>query len=467
MIRNTIIILLFTCACLKLQAQVNIITTIAGSNDTVGYCCDGQPATDAKLYVPEYLCYDKFGNIYVADCGNFRVRKIDVITNTITTIGGNGVNGYNGDNIQATDAEIFIPEGITVDTFGNIYIADAGNNRIRKINTTTGIIATVAGVGPSGVTLGGFAGDGGLATDAQLNGPDGLAIDKKGNIYIGDYCNNKVRRIDGITGVITTFAGVQSLTPYTGGFVGYSGDGGEATNAVLSGPDGVFADSVGNVYICDQWNHAIRKIDIATNIISTIAGTGIAGYSGDGGPATHAQLNQPGGVDMDRQGNIFIAEYGNGVIRKIDAATGTITTVAGKDTIGFSGDGGPATDAKLGCGDVRVDKFGTLYIADERNNRIRKVYNPKLAVPETYVKSDIKIYPNPAQNELTVEYDFVSSGDGTFQITDITGRVVAVKNLSSQKQEEEIDVSKFSLGLYLYKVVQNNVLISAGKFVKE
>lgn len=455
--------ILLTCACVKLHAQVAIITTIAG-HDTDGYCGDGEPATDACLSVCEYVCLDNAGNIYVCDCFNSRIRKVDKTTGFMTTVAGDGTRDYNGDNILATSAHIYIPEGVCTDSAGNVYIADCGNNRVRKITVSTGIISTVAGSGPTAY-FGGYSGDGGPATNAQLSQPGGLCIDRHGNIYIGDFANNVVRRVDASTGIITTFAGKQTTSMYTGGFAGYSGDGGQATNAVLSGPIDVFCDSAGNVFICDIWNSAIRKVDIATNIITTVAGNGIAGYSGDGGLSTHAELNQPGGMYIDRQGNMYIAEWANGTIRKVDARTNIITTVAGDGSPGFAGDGGPATNAKLIPSDVCGDDYGSLYIADEDNHRIRMVYDPKLAVPIINKDEEVNVFPNPAFNKITVSYHFTSNG--VVQIMDIAGHLAATHNLSAAKQEEMIDVSGFPPGMYLYRVMQKDTPVSSGRIIKQ
>ncbi|MBS1525535.1 MAG: T9SS type A sorting domain-containing protein [Bacteroidetes bacterium] len=459
--RLLLLIISLVCACIQLHAQTGIITTICGQ-DTAGYCGDGGPASDACLNASEFLRLDSVGNIYIGDCGNSRIRKIDKATGIIISIAGDGSRDYNGDNIPATNAHLDVPEGICNDILGNIYIADSYNNRIRKITVSTGIITSVAGSGPTAF-FGGYSGDGGPATDAQLSGPVGLSVDRSGNIYIGDYANNVVRRVDAATGTITTFAGKQTTSMYTGGFVGYSGDGGPATNAVLSGPIQVFCDSIGNVFICDQYNNAVRKVDIVTNIITTVVGNGIAGYSGDGGLPTHAELNQPAGMYIDKQGNMFIAEWMNGTIRKISATTNTITTVAGNGTQGYSGDGGPATNAETNCSDVCVDNYGSIYIADGYD--IRMVYNPKLSVPTANEDEVVKVYPNPALNKVTVSYHFTS--DGVVQIMDITGHLVATNNLSAAKQEEVIDVSGFSPGMYLYRVMQNDLPISSGRIIKE
>ena len=217
---------------------------------------------------------------------------------------------------------------MAVDASGNLYIADTGNNRIRKVSAT-GIITTVAGNGSAG-----YSGDGGPATSAQLDGPEGVAVDGSGNLYIADTCNNRIRKVSA-TGIITTVAG--------NGSAGYSGDGGPATSAQLSLPAGVAVDGSGNLYIADSGNNRIRKVS-ATGIITTVAGNGSPGYSGDGGPATSAQLNQPAGVAVDASGNLYIADSSNNRIRKV-SATGIITTVAGNGFDGYSGDGGPATSA--------------------------------------------------------------------------------------------------------------------------
>ena len=448
-----VMILTFTCACIFSQAQVNVITTIAGQ-DTGGFCGDGGPAINGALYSPDGICIDKWGNLYIADGANYRIRKITLSTGIITTVAGTGAWGYNGDSIQATEAELFIPDAVYADTTGNIYIADWSNHRIRKIIVATGIITTIAGTGSPGNT-----GDGGQATNAKITSPAGLYIDKQQNIYIADADNNNIRKVTP-GGIISTIAG--------NGTLGYSGDGGPATDATFSSPTKAILDNYGNIIIADNYNHAIRKVDAATGIITTIAGNGTPGYSGNGGPAIHALLNNPYGVYIDQQNNIFFAEYGNGVIRKIDGSTAVITTVAGDGTWGFSGDGGPATDAELIPEDLTFDSYGTMYIADYQNNRIREVYNPKLSVSNTQMNhAAIQIYPNPAQDELTIEYQLANNEDATLQITDVTGRMIATKNLSGQKQKEVLDISGFAQGLYLYKVTRDNLLISTGKIVKE
>jgi sugar lactone lactonase YvrE len=330
------------------------ITTAAG-NGQPGYSGDGGPATAASLGSMG-VAVDAAGNLYIADTENHRVRKVTP-AGTITALAGNGQYRYGGDGGPATAASLNGPDGVAVDAVGNLYVADAGNSRIRKV-TPAGTITTVAGNGQYG-----YSGDGGPATAASLSYPDGVAVDAAGNLYIADYANNRVRKV-AATGTITTVAGNEQY--------GYSGDGGPATAASLKLPYGVAVDATGNLYIADTDNWRVRKVTSA-GIITTVAGNGQWGYAGDGGPATAASLSAPWGVAVDAAGNLYIADQGNSRIRKVTPG-GTITTLAGNGQYGYSGDGGPATAAslKLLYG-VAVDAFGNLYIGDSYNSRVRKV----------------------------------------------------------------------------------------------
>ena len=329
------------------------ITTFVGTEE-YGFGGDGGPATQARLNDPFSVAVDSAGSLYIADTGNHRIRKVDS-TRTITTFVG-GVF-FGGDGGPATQARLAAPSGAAVDSAGNLYIVDSSNHRIRKVDST-GTITTVAGTGESG-----FSGDGGPATQARLAAPSGAAVDSAGNLYIVDSSNHRIRKVDS-TGTITTFAGT--------GEVGFSGDGGPAIQAQLDTPGGVAVDSTGNLYIADTGNHRIRKVD-STGTITTFAGTGEYGFDGDGGSASQARLTLPTGVGVDSTGNLYIADTGNHSIRKVDS-TGTITTIAGMGELGFGGDGGPAMMAHLFTPfDVAVDSTGNLYIADNSNHRIRKV----------------------------------------------------------------------------------------------
>ena len=315
----------------KVDAASGVINTIAGTGEW-GYGGDDGPATQAKLHNPRGVAVDGDGNVYIADGGNNRIRKVDAATGTISTIAGTGEEGYSGDGGPATQAQLHDPLDVEVDREGNVYIADLGNHRIRKVEAATGTISTIAGTGNQD-----YGGDGGPATQAELNGPHGVTLDDAGNLYIGDYWNNRVRKVEAATGTISTIAGL-------GWPSGYSGDGGPATEAQLGNTSGVAVDSHGNVYIADTGNHRIRKVEAATGTISTLAGTTEVA---DGGPAISSQLVQPQSVAVDGAGHVYIADIWNHSIRRIDAFTGTISTIAGTGVRGDSGDGGPANEAQL------------------------------------------------------------------------------------------------------------------------
>ena len=330
------------------------ITTVAGARG--GFGGDGGPAVQAQLTRPTGVAVDGAGNLYITDTWNNRIRKVDS-TGTITTVAGTGPRGFGGDGGLAVQAQLDRPTGVAVDSSGNLYVADSGNYRIRKIDST-GMITTVAGTGEYG-----FGGDGGPAVQAQFARPAGVTVDSSGNLYIADRNNHRIRKVDS-TGMITTVAGT--------GQSGFGGDGGPAVQAQFARPTGVAVDSSGNLYIADRNNHRIRKVD-STGMITTVAGTGQSGFSGDGGPAVQAQLRFPAGVEVDSSGNLYIADRNNHRIRKVDSA-GMITTVAGTGEYGFGGDGGPAIQAQLRVpAGVAVDSAGNLYIADSSNYRIRKV----------------------------------------------------------------------------------------------
>jgi len=319
------------------------ISTLVGTGVS-GYSGDGGPAGSAELNSPYGVSVDASGNVYIADTQNSVIRKVDS-TGKITTIAGNGTLGYGGDGGPATSATLWDPYRVVADHTGNVYIADYNNNRIRKVDTT-GKITTIAGTGTAG-----YNGDGIPATTAQLNLPGAVAVDGNGNLYVVDTWNNRIRKID-TSGTINTIAGT--------GFAGVLGDGGAATSAQVNEPEGIAVDSSGNVYIADYGNSKIRKID-TSGIISTIAGTGSIGSSGDGGPATAAFLTLPTGVAVDRPGNVYIADNQNSRVRKVDSS-GTITTIVSTSMSGVS----PLFFPE----DVAVDAAGHVYIADYNNMKI-------------------------------------------------------------------------------------------------
>lgn len=355
----------------KVTVSTGSITTVAGNNTVYsGFSGDGSLATSAKLSSVSFVAVDNAGNLYLADSGNNRIRKTDIATGIITTVAGNGAVGYSGDGGPATAASLYFPTGITIDSYGNIYFADSGNNRIRKVNIDTGIIITVAGNG-SRLYAGGLSGDGGPATSALLSSPKGIALDRAGNIFIADCYNDRIRKVTAATGIITTVTGNGNNSTQSS----YSGDGGPATSATVAGPTDIALDSAGNLYIADTDDGLIRKITAATGIISTVAGNySAAGYSGDGGLATSARLYSPSGITVDNDGNLYISDTRNNCIRKVDAATGIISTMVGNVVAGYSGDGGPASSAHLNSPmGIAIDNAGNLYIADSGNFVIREV----------------------------------------------------------------------------------------------
>jgi len=333
------------------------IKTIAG-NGIAGYSGDDGPAISAQLNYPHGISVDSYGVLYIADRDNYRIRKV-YTTGAITTIAGNGTPGYSGDGGFAILAQIGDTFQICTDSLNNLYITDYLNNVIRKV-FTSGKIVRFAGNGASG-----FSGDGGPAISAELNGPTGVCVDSSRNLYIADRDNQRIRKVAIENGFIDTIAG--------DGTEGYGGDGGLATDAQLKFPRQVAIDSDRNVYIADRDNHRIRKV-FTNGTITTIAGNGIQGFDGDGGLAIYAKLNSPTGVCVDSLGNVYIADTDNNRIRKVNVK-GIITTIAGDGTRAFSGDGGPALSADLdGPTGICLDSSGNLYIADSGNNRVRKLY---------------------------------------------------------------------------------------------
>ena len=352
--------------------KVGIITTVAGDG-TNAFSGDGGAAISAELNYPSGVAINAEGNLFIADSNNGRLRRVD--TNGImTTVAGNGTFSFSGDGGAATNAGLGA-SGVTVDVGGNLFIADLGNNRIRKV-TTNGIIMTVAGNGTNSffatgvISTNSYSGDGGAATNAALNSPTDVAVDAGGNLFIADSRNNRIRMV-ALNGIITTVAG--------NGTQSYSGDGGTATNAALNSPNGIAMDANGNLLIADTGNNRIRKVDI-NGIITTLAGNGTNGYSGDGSAATNAEILHPSGVAVDTAGNVFIADTYNERIRKLDA-NGIIMTVAGNGNYNYlnlSDDGEAATNAALASPwNLAVDAGGDLFIADYGNNysgsRISKV----------------------------------------------------------------------------------------------
>lgn len=322
---------------------------------------DGSPASGIRLCGPSGLALDPAGNLLVSDSGHNRVRRIDATTGILTTVAG-GVGTSGGDGGAATAAGLCVPRGLAVDPAGNLFIADACEHRIRRVDATTGVIATIAGDGVNG-----FAGDGGPATAARLNGPRDVSVDAAGSVFIADLGNNRVRRVDGASGVISTIAGT--------GAAASTGTGGPATAASLRTPFAVFVDdqSFGDVYIAESLANKVRRVRASDGIIDAFAGTGTAGFSGDGGAAASAQLTAPVDIAVDDDG-AFVATANR--VRRVDFAASTISTVAGKPDFDDVLDGVAATHTQLDLdfpGDVAFDAAGNLFFTDTYNVRIRRV----------------------------------------------------------------------------------------------
>ena len=346
---------------LSAMAAAQIITTVAG-NGSAGYNGDNIPATSASIYTASGVAEDHAGNIFISDQYNQRIRRVDAASGLITTVAGNGIAGETGDGGPATSASISSPYAVALDNSGNLFIADYTGLVVRRVDAVTGIISTIAGM-PNGPCA--YGGDNGPAINANFCRPQGLAVDKNGNIFIADIYNNRVRRVDSTTGIITTVAGDGTCTS--------GGDGGLATSASVCNATGVALDLAGNMYITEGASR-VRRVDAVSGIITTVAGNGVSGFSGDNGPATNANLWLPNGVTVDAAGNFFIADFYNNRIRRVDAATGIISTVAGNGTQGYNGDNIPATSASLYYPiAVALDPAGNPLIMDMLNQRVRKV----------------------------------------------------------------------------------------------
>ncbi|MEO5922641.1 MAG: hypothetical protein ABIR70_02340 [Bryobacteraceae bacterium] len=340
-----------------------VITTVAGTA-TSSFGGDGGPATSAWIQGPQGVAVDAAGNFYFADVRNIRIRKVNT-AGIISTFAGDGtirsvlVNSNLGDGGQATATGLnpspSLFQGVAVDNAGNVYISDGGNRRVRKVNPQ-GVISTYAG--------GGSGGDGGLATNAALTLPSGIAVDNDGNLYIADPPAGKIRKVN-TSGIISTVAGTGSLTP--------SGDGGPATQAGIGNPLTVAVDNQGNIYLTESATFRVRKVS-ASGIITTIAGNGI-GFSGDGGPATQAKFGDLRGLAADTAGNLYISDFANFRIRKLDTA-GIVNTIAGIGTAGIfleNGDRGLPSNARLSPSGLALDSAGNLFISDSDASRIRKI----------------------------------------------------------------------------------------------
>jgi len=338
------------------------ITAFAGTG-SAGGGGDGGPATEARLRDPVGLAFDADGNLYIADRGNHRIRRVDAGDGDIETVAGSGARGDSGDGGEATEAELDSPEGIAVDDDGNLYVADTQNHRIRRVDADTGVITTIAGDGTEG-----DSGDGGPAIGAQLAEPRGVAVDALGRVFIADTVNHRLRRVD-LSGNISTIAGT--------GDSGYSGDNGPATSAKIRNPGSLAFDTGGDLFFADTENDRIRKVELPSGTIRTVAGNGTSGFGGDGSGALGAKVKKPAGIALDADRNLYVADTENHRIRRVEHGTGIITTIAGTGLAGDNGDGGAALAAHLRQpAGVVAAANGDVLFADTENHRVRRIENP-------------------------------------------------------------------------------------------
>lgn len=346
-----------------IEAQVapGTISSVAGGGSRRGRDGDGSPAVSARLENPVGVAAAVNGDLYIADAGDHSIRRVEFPTGTITTVAGTGVPGSRGDGGLAIEARLNGPEDVFVAPNGDLYIADTRNHAVRKVTAATGVISTVAGNRSPGAE-----GDGGPAVEARLSSPRAVAASEIGDLYIADTGNNKVRRVSAATGNIGTVAGT--------GAPGYSGDGARATAARLRAPEGVALGPNGDLYVADTGNHAVRRVALATGIMTGVAGTGAPGYSGDGAPATSALLESPVAIDFGPSGDLYVADTANHRIRRVRLSSGAISTIAGGVENGDLGDGGASTRARLdGPRGIAVSPDGRYYIGGGSSGRVRRV----------------------------------------------------------------------------------------------
>ncbi len=406
------------------SATGTIVTAVG--DDTAGYEGDNGPATAAELDAPFGIAFDSLGDLFIADQDSNVVREVVKSTGDIINFAGNGTAGYSGDGGPATAAELDGPRDLAFDSAGDLFISDTNNSVVREVVKATGEIITFAGDGTAG-----YSGDGGPATAAEVDSPRSLAFDSAGDLFIADQDSNVVREVVKSTGDIITVAG--------DGTAGYSGNDGPATAAELNGPIGLVFDSAGDLIIADSGNSMIREVVEATGDIIAVAGNGTAGYSGDGGPATAAELDGPGGVAFDSAGDLFIADEINNVVWEVVKATGDIITVAGNGTAGYSGNSGPATAAELDYPTrVAVDSAGDLFVADTDNNVVREI-TPAVTVTISQNPASQIAITSPALTLIAG-----SRGQVTVQLEDING------NPSTSSSAQTISLSTTSTGGAFY-----------------
>ena len=420
------------------------VTTIAGSG-VVG-STDGAGA-GASFSSPFGVATDEIGNLYVADAANNEIRKIDIATGEVSTLAGSGTTG-NADGFGAA-ASFNSPSGITTDGNGNLYVADKLNNEIRKVVIATGEVSTIAGTIASG------SADGKI-TAASFYNPDGLVYDGSGNLYIADGLNHEIRKIVISTGVVSTIAGST-----TSGFIN-----GKGTAARFNTPVGLAIDANGDLFVADMGNNEIREIVLSTANVSTLAGC--TSWGSLDGMGASAKFNAPYGVVADGSGNLFIADYDNNEIRKIVIASGMVTTIAGSTKCGSANGMGSSAGFKSVAGIV-ADGNGNLYVADMGNHEIRKIATLFTGVNNITTSTSLSVYPNPADQvihlDLANEGGFVPT---VINVIDMSGKEVIVnKEASISDKTISIDISNLARGMYFVQVVMNDNSSKVEKFIKE
>jgi streptogramin lyase len=337
------------------------IDTIAGTGQAENNG-DSGPGTKTNINQPFGVEIDPDGALYICEVGHHRVRRLDLKTGEMTTVAGNGMEGYSGDGGPATKAQLNEPYEVRFDRAGNMLFVEMQNHLVRKVDAKTGVISTVAGTGKAG-----FGGDGGQAVKAQFSSPHSIALDESDNLYIADIANHRIRRVEAKTSIVTTIAGNGERKPPI--------DGQTAAGKPMIGPRALFIRE-GVLWIALREGHSVWRMNLSDGLLHRVAGTGKKGFSGDVGPAKEAAFDGPKGIALDRAGNIYVVDTENHAIRKIDAKSGQIKTLAGQgpEHKGGSGDGGPATGATMDRPHgICVGPDGAVYIGDSNNHRVRRV----------------------------------------------------------------------------------------------
>ncbi len=429
--------------------RAQYITTYAG-NGHIGHSGDGGGAYAAQLNNPTGVATYGYINVYIADQANHIVRKVDHY-GVISTFAGNDTAGYSGDTMAATAARLNTPYGLAVDAANNVYISDYSNNVVRKVNPA-GIITTVAGNDSAG-----YSGDGGSAIYAKLNRPSGIALDLAGNLYIADAQNNVIRKVN-TSGIITTIAGNGFGAGLSLGHGGYSGDGGSATDAKLNYPESVAVDKFGNVFIADASNNVIRKVG-TNDTISTYAGNGVPGAGGDGGLSTAAGLKFPAGVAVDGPGNVYIADQGNNVVRKAALTGLISTIAGDYEAGYSGDRGLAVSAMLNSPIALTVDGNGLVYVADYNNNVIRLIGPASIineVKPVAHTLGGLKVYPNPSNGSFTIDLPETNNG-AAITVMDMVGKVVANRIIEDTKaQKLTLNLSNIPTGSYILKVDAGN-----------